>query len=296
MTGAAQATMTAASPEPGEASDSAELTQPILAGGRGPHWFAAAQGSRGIWWLACGFAVGSAVGWLMFLSRAEIGSKAEWFSGTGAFCAVAVALWQTLNIQRQAKQDAAEAAERLRTELAAADERFGRELALTQRLHRAEMESQRELARIQRLQLLEHQQKQAMIGVSRAVSAHTQMLATLWNQGASILRIEDPDERERAMNPIFEQIGQVVNDFSVELGNAHLLVEDDRLHEALNRVNAAALMAIRVAEDVHIGVVEGSAPQPNPIPPVQRLMHERAAEARHLAWELLRTGLDARGD
>jgi hypothetical protein len=71
-------------------------------------------------------------------------------------------------------------------------------------------------------------------------------------------------------------------------------MEDDRLHEALNRVNEAALMAIRVAEDVHVAVVEGRAPEPNPIPPVQRLMRTRAAEARRLAWDLLRTGLDNR--
>jgi hypothetical protein len=30
---------------------------------------------------------------------------------------------------------------------------------------------------------------------------------------ARILRIEDRDERAHAMNPIFEQISQVVNDF-----------------------------------------------------------------------------------
>jgi Flp pilus assembly protein TadB len=51
-------------------------------------------------------------------------------------------LWQTLNIQRQAKQDVAEAAQRLRNELAAAEERSARELALAQTLHRAEMEAQ----------------------------------------------------------------------------------------------------------------------------------------------------------
>jgi hypothetical protein len=94
------------------------------------------------------------------------------------------------------------------------------------------------------------------------------------------------------MTPIFEQIGHVVNDFSVELDNAHLLVEDDRLHHALDRVNEAALMAIRVAEDVHVAVVEGHVTEPNSIPSVQRLMHTRAAEARRLAWDLLRTGLD----
>ena len=70
------------------------------------------------------------------------------------------------------------------------------------------------------------------------------------------------------MNPIFEQISQVVNDFSVEIGNSHLLVEDDRLNRALNHVSEAALLAIRVAKDLHDAVVEGRTPQRNPFPPV----------------------------
>src|SRR6478752_2326220 len=45
------------------------------------------------------------------------------------------------------------------------------------------------------------------------VNRHTQTLATLWNEGARILRIEDRDERVYAINPIFEHISQVVNDF-----------------------------------------------------------------------------------
>jgi hypothetical protein len=114
----------------------------------------------------------------------------------------------------------------------------------------------------------------------------------LWNQGATILRMEDREAREQAMNPVFEQIGQVVNDFSVELANAHLLTEDDRLHRALVRVNEAVVMALRVAEDVHLAVVDGRELHPNPIPSAQRLMHEKAADARHLAWDLLRNGLE----
>jgi hypothetical protein len=262
------------------------------------------DGWRTIGWLGCGAAGSLAVAWFIVLGPGEIGSKAEWFFGAVVFVVVMVAMWQTLNIQRQAKQDVAEAAQRLRNELAAAEERSARELALAQRLHhaemeaqqklhRAEMKAQQELARVERSHLLEHLQKQAMIEVSRAVSRHTHMLATLWNQGASILGNENRDERGKAMNPIFEQISQVVNDFSLEIDNAHLLVEDDRLHHALDRVNEAALLAIRVAEDVHVAVVEGSEMQSNPVPPVQRLMHGRAAEARRLAWELLRTGLDS---
>jgi hypothetical protein len=167
-------------------------------------------------------------------------------------------------------------------------------VAAQQELHRAGLAAQQELAAVERGHLVRQLQKQAMIEVSRAVSAHTRMLATLWDQGARILHNADRDEREKAMNPIFEQISQVVSDFSLELDNAHLLMEDDRLHDALDRINEAALMAIRVAEDVHVAVIDGLAPDSNPIPAVTQLMHTRAAEARRLAWDLLRSGLEPR--
>ncbi|WP_101951650.1 hypothetical protein [Mycobacterium sp. 3519A] len=260
-------------------------------------------GWRRMGWFASAAAAVLVIVWFIVFSRGESGSKAEWFFGAVVFCVVLVTMWQTLTIQRQANQHAAEAAERLRAELVAAEERAAREVAMAQALHRVEMEAreksfraeveaQRELARIERAHLVNQLQKQAMVEVSRAVNAHTQMLATLWNEGARILRIEDRDEREQAMNPIFEQISRVVNDFSVEVSNANVLLEDDRLHRALNQVNEAAAMAIRVAADVHDAVVEGRTPKPDSIRTVQRLMHTRAAEARGLAWELLRNGLE----
>jgi len=263
-------------------------------------------GWRGVWWFACGVAGTLAIVWFIIFSRGEIGSKAEWFFGAVVFCVVMVTMWQTLNIQRQANQHAAEAAERLCTELVAAEERAARELAMTQALHRvemqarekvfrAEMEAQRELARVERGHLINQLQKQAMVEVSRAVNAHTQMLANLWNEGARTLRIEDRDEREQAMNPIFEQISRVVNDFSVEVSNANVLIENGRLHRALNEVNEAAVMAIRVAEDMHDAVVDGRTPKPDSIRTAQRLMHTRAAEARRHAWEFLRNGLGDTG-
>jgi hypothetical protein len=303
MTGLAESTRAAEDSERGEVSTSAELMPATAQVSHRPGWFVAIEGWRGIGLFACGVAGALAVGWFIFLSRGEIGAKADWFFGAVVFCVVMVTMWQTVAIQRRANQDAAEAAERLRVELAAADERSARELALIQSLHRVEMEAkeklyraeveaQRELARVERINLVNQLQKQALIEVSRTVNGHTQMLATLWNQAASILTIEDRNERELAMNPIFERISQVVNEFSVEVSNAHLLVDDDRLHRALSRVNEAVLMGIRVAEDVHDAVVDGSAPQANPVPSVQRLMQSRAAEARHLAWVLLRSGLD----
>jgi hypothetical protein len=299
MTGLVQSTRAAEDSERGEGSTYTELIPPTVPVSRGPSRFS----WRRIGWFAGGVAGSLAIAWFIVLSPGESGSKAQWFFGAVVVCVVMVSMWQLVTIQRLAQQDAADTAERHRKELEAAEERAMRELAMTQRLHRtqmeaqqrmhhAEMETQRELARIERSHLTNQLQKQAVIEVSRAVNAHTQMLATLWNQGASILRIEDRDQRELAMNPIFEQISQVVNDFSVEISNAHLLVQDDRVHRALNHVNEAALMAIRVAEGVYDAVVEGQAPQPNPIPPLQQLMQTRAAEARRLAWDLVRTGLD----
>ncbi|MDT5324061.1 MAG: hypothetical protein QOF25_1213 [Mycobacterium sp.] len=306
MTGLAQSATDSDVPEFRKVNNYVEPAQQSQPDRRRPRRFGAIGVWRGISWLVAGFAGCLAIAWFVLLSPGQAGSKAEWFFGAAVFCVVMVAIWQIVAIQRRANQDAAQAADRLRKELAAAEERSARELALTQtlhraeiearqKLHRAEMAAQRELARVERIHLRNQLQKQAMIEVSRAVNEHTQMLATLWNQGASILRIEHGDERELAMNPIFERIGQVVNDFSVELTNAHLLIEDDRLHQALNRVNEAALMAIRVAEDVHVAVVDGRAPQSGIIPPVQRLMHTRAAEARRLAWDLLRNGLEDGG-
>ncbi len=299
-------------------------TEPVLAGEADGGWFAAIDGWRGIGWLSCGAAGGLAIAWFILLAPGEAGSKSDWFFGATVLCAVLVVMWQTVNAQRQANARAATAADRLRRELAAAEkrmareramaeerwarerasaeERSSRELALTQKLHtaaleserkahRAELDAQRQQAALERTHLLNQLQKQAVIEVSRAVSLHTQMLATLWNRGAGILHSTDRDEREQAMLPIFEQIGQVVNDFSVELANAHQIVDDTRLDQALESVNEAVLMGIQVAQDVCDDIVEGRATEPNPIPAVQRLMYEKAAEARRLAWDLLRTGL-----
>jgi hypothetical protein len=258
---------------------------------------------RVIGWLAGALAGFAAIAWFILFAPVESGSKAQWCFAAVVLVAVLASIWQTHSILRQARLDAADAAQRLRDELAAAQERSARELALVRSIHEAEMDSQRqmaraelaaqvELARVERVHLVAQQQKLALVGVSRAVNASTQALAALWNQAASVLELEDREARERALHPVFEQIAQVVNEFSVELSNAHLLVEDDRVHRALDSVNDAVLMAMHVAEDLHLAVVEGREPEPKPIATAQRIMNEKSVEARHLAWSLLRTGID----
>ena len=326
MTGVVESTTPGDQSERGQVRDNTEpIPDPVFDPETGGGWFAAIDGWRGIGWLSCGVAGGLAIFWFILLGPGVSGSKAEWFFGAVVLCTVLAVLWQSVTAQRQANERAAEATERLRyemaaaeqrmarehaaaeersaRELAAAEERSARELAQSQKLHKAELESQqkahraeldaqREQASLERTHLLNQLQKQAVIEVSRAVSLHTQMLATLWNRGAGILTNTDREEREQEMLPIFEQIGQVVNDFSVELANAHQIVDDTRLNQALEAVNEAVLMGIQVAQDVCDDIVEGRATTPNPIPPVQRLMYEKAADARRLAWDLLRTGLD----
>jgi hypothetical protein len=254
-------------------------------------------------WVIGGATGVAAIVWFIFFGPGEDGAKAQWFFGATVLVAVLFSLWQTHRILCRAASDAADAEERLGRELANAQERSTRELALVRSIHEAEMDSQRqlaraelaaqvELARVERVALLAQQQKLAMVEVSRAVNAQTHALATLWNESVGILTIADRETRAQAMNPIFEQIGHVVNDFAVELANAHLLIEDDRIHRALDRVNEAVLAAMHVAEDVHFAVIDGDPPKSGPMTAAQRLMHERAAEARHLAWSLLRAGLD----
>jgi hypothetical protein len=310
MTGLVEPTTADDQSEFGEVRD-ATAPVPDVEPARGDSgWFAVIDGWRGVGWLACGAAGSLAIAWFILFSPGEMGSKADWFFGAVVFVVAAVAMWQTVNVQRQANRRVVEAGQRLHVELAAAQERSAREMKLAQELHdaavelhkaemdsqrrahRAEMDAAQQQARLDRSHLINQLQKQAVTEVSRAVSAHTRVLATLWNRAAGVLHSKDRDEREQSMLPIFEQIGQVVNDFSVELANANQIVEDERLNHALEGVNEAVLMAIRVAQEVCDDVVDGRTPQPNPIPPVQRLMHERAAEARRLAWDLLRAGLD----
>ena len=199
---------------------------PVFARSGDSGLFAAIDGWRGVGWRSCGAVGGLAIAWFILLAPGDMGSKSDWFFGAVVLGAVLVLMWQTVNVQRQANRRAAEAADRmrhevgaaerrLRAERAAADERLARELtqcrklheaelASQQKAHRAELDAHRSQASVERTHLRNQLQKQAVIEVSRAVSLHTQMLATLWNRGAGILSSADREERQQAMAPIFE--------------------------------------------------------------------------------------------
>lgn len=158
----------------GEVRDATEPIPELVLARRDSGWFAAIDGWHGSGWLSCGAAGGLAIAWFILLGPGEMGSKADWFFGAVVFCALLVVMWQTVNVQRQANQRAAQAGEQLRIALAAAEERSAREMGLTQKLHRAELESQQEShraamdarraqAELERRYLLNQLQKQALI-------------------------------------------------------------------------------------------------------------------------------------
>ncbi|MDT5015278.1 MAG: hypothetical protein QOD39_1438, partial [Mycobacterium sp.] len=79
MTGLVQSTRAAEDSERGDFSLPTEPMPPTTPVRRRPGWFAAIEGWRGIGWFACGVAGSAAIGWFIFLSHGELGSKADWF-------------------------------------------------------------------------------------------------------------------------------------------------------------------------------------------------------------------------
>lgn len=219
------------------------------------------------------------------------GTVPESFAAVGTVAAVAVALWQSVVIRKQAQADGIVAANQFQTELAAAAERHQIELDAAERRHQIELDHQRDLAREQRIHLAEQQQKVALAQISRAVDAHAHTLARLWNQGAKIREISDPAVRLEKLDVLSEECSLVAKSAVQEIVMAHMLVQHDELHDALDNVNRAIEQGIYAEMAVRQTIAAGRAPNPNPIPAVQALMSDRMAETWRLAAQLLVTGL-----
>jgi hypothetical protein len=218
------------------------------------------------------------------------GNVPEALAALGTVLAVVVALWQSTVIRRQAGQEATDAATRFDAELKSAKELHDAEMKAADNRHRAEVDSQRELARVERRHRQEQDFKLALIRVSRAASAYTHELATLIAETSRIVALDTRQERDDAFKPISKKIGVAVQDLAAEISGAHLLTSDDRLHDALDKINAAALSGPQAEiEYRNTATFTGQVPNQAPLFMAMEQLQKAIGDARRLAGRLLIT-------
>lgn len=241
------------------------------------------------------------------------GNVPEAFAAVGTLLAVVVALWQSTVIRRQAEQDATEAAGRFTRELDAARELHDEEMTAAKDRHDAELEAQRvlhaeqmqaadarhetevaaqrEIALTQRRYQREQEFKLALNRISRAASAYTYELATLIEETPRIVTLSTRQERVDAFRPVSKKLGALVHDLANEIQGAHLLTNNDRLHNALNRIAATAENGPR-SEIAYRNEATYQAQVPNQVPIFQLMdrLPRVITDASRLAAELLTTG------
>lgn len=231
-------------------------------------------------WLLVGGAVGAFYGWLLIFSGWETGSKADWFAGIGSFAAVAVALWQSITIRRQADADAVAATNRLEYELAAAEARSAAELA-----------AQKRLASVERTYRREQEVKSALVDVARAVSDYGMEIASFWVESVDISKLPTQREREVAFRPISRTLGEAVARIAIECDTAEILIEHEELGQAVAELRVVIEAVVWAADDMRRRVERDNRPNMAPVHAAQAQMVEQATETRRLAWKLLRTGV-----
>jgi len=231
------------------------------------------------------------------------GSIWEFFAAIGTIGAVIVALWQSVVIRRQAKDEAKESAERFQREIEAANERTLREVEAAERrsarelehareLHQLEMDNQRELARLQRIQLLEQSQREQIVVLNRAVDAFGHQLARLWSEGAKIARRDNYEERVNGMDQLSKDYSLAAKEVALEISAAHLLVHKDQIHKELDNLNLAMQQAMYVEIQLREAYIAGRQLNPNPVPATMDRIHTRMGVVWRLAADLLRTGYE----
>jgi hypothetical protein len=219
------------------------------------------------------------------------GNVAEGFAAVGTFLAVVVALWQSVIVRRQAEQDAKDAAERFREELDAAEARHKVQLVAQRELAQSQLGAQMEQARVQRVHLREQEFKLALIRVSRAANLYTHELATLIEQGRRAADLPEKREREDALLPLSKRLGLLAKDVSLEISGAHMLTQNDTLHEALNDVNAVSIRGVAAEIQVRGPIIDqGVMPNPAPIFQFMEAIQRVLNQVRQLAGNLLVTG------
>lgn len=232
------------------------------------------------------------------------GTPAEWFAGLASFAAVAVALWQSIVISNQAKDEATKAGDRFKEELNAANERTihevnaaeqrsRQELEAANQRHAAEMEQQRKLAQIQRVHLREQEFKLALIRVSKAQSAYTHELATLLSETQLIIGLATRQERDDAIKPIAKKMNLASHDLALEVAGAHMLTNNDQIHSSMDPILMAATEATTAANEYENTIImAGQTPDAVPIYMAMEKLNRAVGDARRLAGEVLVTGWD----
>jgi hypothetical protein len=215
------------------------------------------------------------------------------FGAVATLSAVAVALWQSIVIGRQAKREGIEAAQRFERELTSARELHAAEMTAADERHKAELEAQRKIAREQRVHLREQEFKLALIRVSRAATAYTHELATLVAETSRIVSLSTRQERDDALKPISKKLGALADDLHIEISGAHMLTNNEQLHATLDRITATGMQGPMAEVNFrNIAVMEGQTPNPAPIFMVQQALQQVIGETRRLAGDLLVTGWD----
>lgn len=241
------------------------------------------------------------------------GNVPEAFAAVGTLLAVVVALWQSTVIRRQAERDATQAADRFTKELDAARELHDEEMAAAkdrhdaeleaQRVlhaeqmqaadarHAAELEAQREIALTQRRYQREQEFKLALNRISRAASAYTYELATLIEETPRIVALSSRQERVDALRPISKKLGALVHDLGNEIQGAHLLTDNDHLHDALDRINITAQNGpISEIAYRNEATYQGQVPSQVPFFQLMDQLPGAITDASRLAAQLLTTG------
>ncbi|MDD4867824.1 MAG: hypothetical protein PHQ28_12120 [Mycobacterium sp.] len=209
--------------------------------------------------------------------------------------AVFVALWQSVVIRRQARDDAIAAHERLRHELEAAEQRSVRELDCVRQLHRMELEAHREQARIERVHLREQEFKLAVIRVSRATNDYTHELAILTERGHKVVMIPEKQEREDALAPNSKRLASLLKNMQLEISAAHMFTRNKALLDALDAVNATTVLGSH-AEMLFRESVIGNCTMTHSVAEAifraMTTMQTATGNVRRLAGELLETTWD----
>lgn len=232
------------------------------------------------------------------------GSVSDAFAAFGTLTAVGVALWQSVVIRRQAKEDATEAAARFKEEIAAANERtvqeveaaearFQQEQKAAAERHAAELDTQREVARIQRVHLREQEFKLAVIRVSRAASAYTHELATLVAETQRIITLSTRQERDDAIKPIAKKMNIASHDLAIEVSGAHTLTNNEQIHSSLDPImREAAKASLGVNDYENTVIMAGETPNAAPIFMAMEAINRAVGDVTRLAGKLLVTGWD----